>query len=87
MDTIALLDALGNNGNIIGASVYRLIDYLIYKLPPNDIPNKLVKHNPGGPNPIVLFMPYLFQDSRVLLLEGFQYVRELHLHLHCAPCR
>lgn len=62
-DTIVLLDALGHDGDIIGASVFRLIYFLIYKLPQNDIPNKHVVHNVGGPDPLQMFLPYLFRDD------------------------
>ena len=63
-DTIVLLDALGHNGVIIGASVFRLIDLLIIKLPSNDIANRHVVHNAGGPDPLVLFTQYFFRDDQ-----------------------
>ena len=63
-DTIVLLDALGQDGIIIGASVFRLIDLLIIKLPSNNIPNRHVVQNAGGPVPLMSFMPYLSRDDQ-----------------------
>lgn len=74
-DTVVLIDALGHDGDIIGASAFRLIDFLIYKLPANDFPSKYVVHSVGGTDPRQMFIPYLFRDDKSIS-EHCEYLSE-----------
>lgn len=71
----ALLDDLGQNGNTIGASAFRIIDLLIFKLSPNNNSELLEVYETEGNSLLRTFVLYLFRDDQSIS-EHCEYLSE-----------